>query len=175
MNEANRNSEILAKLQAHNEAGRRLDDELLAERDATQARIEQLQSYRLDLDEAIRTRGIRPGEERSAHIPTANPGIVKRTRQEKIDYVRSVPVSTKTTTLTMTYIVRSICADGKKRSKSEIFDLLLQRKPDAKRGSFDAMFHTLDLQSEKDTRSSHPAARVYWMPIEREEPSSFSN
>lgn len=164
----NRNevSPILNKLQAHLEEGRRLNDEILAERDAVQAKIEQLQSYRHELDTAIQQHGIRPNDERIVH-PTANPGIVKRSRQEKIDYVQSVPVEMKRKKHTMqsiANIVHEICADGKKRSKNEIFDLILQRNSTAKRGSFDAVFHTLNLSSEKDLRSAHHSARVYWLP-----------
>lgn len=164
----NEGSSVLDKLQTHLEEGRRLNDELLAERDAVQARIEQFQAYRHDLDEAIGRRGIRPNDERSVHVSTPNPSVVKRSRQEKIDYVQSVPVvqmkKKKHTMPSIANIVREICADGKKRSKSEIFERVLQLKSSVKRGSFDVVFYTLNLSSEKDVRSLHPLARVYWLP-----------
>lgn len=161
----NEGSSILDRIRLHTEEGCRLNDELLAERDVVQAKIEQFQAYRHELDAEISRRGIRPNDERIVH-PTANPGIVKRSRQEKIDYVQSVPVEMKRKKHTMqsiANIVHEICADGKKRSKNEIFDLILQRNSTAKRGSFDAVFHTLNLSSEKDPRSAHHSARVYWL------------
>lgn len=159
----NRNevSPILNKLQAHLEEGRRLNDEILAERDAVQAKIEQLQSYRHELDTAIQQRGIRPNDERIVH-PTANPGIVKRSRQEKIDYVQSVPVVHKKVTLAQ--IIRDVCSDGGKRSASEIFALVNARRPNTSRPSFDSIFYTIGLQSQRDHESAHHSAKVYWLP-----------
>jgi hypothetical protein len=158
----NEGSSILDRIRIHTEEGCRLNDELLAERDAVQARIEQFQAYRHELDAEISRRGIRPNDERPVHVPTTNPSVVKRSRQEKIDYVQSVPVVHKKATLAQ--IIRDVCADGGKRSASEIFALVNARRPNTSRPSFDSIFYTIGLQSQRDHESAHHSAKVYWLP-----------
>ena len=157
----NEGSTILDRIRLHTEEGCRLNDELLAERDVVQAKIEQFQAYRHELDAEISRRGIRPNDERIVH-PTSNPGIVKRSRQEKIDYVQNVPVVERR--FTVAQAIREACADGQKRTANEIFSLVVRRRPNTFRSSFDATFYTIGMSSCKDPNVSHHSAKVYWLP-----------
>lgn len=156
-------NEILAKIEAHETETRRLNDELLAERDATQSKIEQLTEYRYELDVIIQRRGIRMDGDRSVHVQTNNPCVVRRSPREKEAYVASVPVERGGSTITQ--IVRDVMSDGQKRSKSEIYDLVVARKPELKRPTLDVIITKMDCHSCVDTRiGARRASRVYWLP-----------
>lgn len=156
---------ILAKIEAHEAETRRLNEELFAERDATQSKIEQLTTYRYELDQIIQRRGLRSDvdEHRSVHVPTNDPRIVKRSNREKADYVATVPVERGGSTIAQ--VVRNILSDGEMRSKAEIFELVRLQKPEVKRSTLDSMIPLPGFHSSSDTRiGKHPAARVYWLP-----------
>lgn len=158
---------ILSKIEAHEEQNRRLNDELLAEQDATQAKIEQLQAYRLELDSAIRRRGIHPNEDGYVRTEVRDPRIVKRTPKEKVAYVASVPVEMGDD-LPLRRLIRNLCSDGTRRSKAEIFEELRKHRPDLKRITVDSMIYTAGLHACKDERpNAHHAAKVYWLPAEQ--------
>jgi hypothetical protein len=154
---------ILAKIEAHEEQTRRLNDELLAERDATQAKIEQLTSYRYELDSIIQRRGIRPNDEtKQPHIRTKDPRIVKRTSAQNAKHIASIPVERGGSTIAQ--LIRAACSDGQKRSKSEIFDLVSPSKPGLKRTNFDTVFGNIGFESCRDTRpGAHHCAKLFWL------------
>lgn len=155
---------ILAKIEAHEAETQRLNDELLAERDATQAKIEQLTAYRYELDSIIQRRGIRPNMEadRHVHSSTNDSRIVKRTPREKAEYISSVPVETEGK-ISLQRLIRNICADGQKRTKAEIVDIARQRRPDINPTSFDTMFARIGLFScPNDRPGAKRGTRLYW-------------
>lgn len=159
-------NEILAKIEAHQEQTRRLNDELLAERDATQAKIEQLTSYRYELDSTIQRLGIRPNmAEEFAHTATRDPRIVKRTRRENEEYVASVPVEKISENTSIRQAMRDVCSDGQKRTKAEIFLAVQSIRNDAKYLTFATMFSKIGFHSEPNDRpGAKRTTRLYWLP-----------